>query len=109
MTDLIKRYRGDTHPIAVNITTRAGAVDITGWSLTFSVSAEPTPAAADYVFQLTGTIDSATAGTAHFDLTEAQADLVGDYYYDIQVTDAGGKKRTVKKGKITFMQDINKG
>ena len=109
MSDHIKRYRGDTYPIAIVVSTRAGAVDITGWSLTLSVAPDPAPATAAYTFQAAGTIDSAAAGTAHFDFTAEQVDLVGEYHYDIQITDAAGKKRTIKKGRMTFMQDINKG
>ena len=108
MDDSITRFRGDTHALPVVCSTRTGAVDISGWGFTLSVSSSPEPTEASYVFQCTGSIDDATAGQAHFDFTEEQVNRVGEFYYDIQIIDAASKIRTIKKGTITFVQDITK-
>lgn len=88
--------------------TRTGPVDITGWSLTLSVSSEENPAEANYVVQLTGTIDDAAEGKAHFTPAAGEVDLAGRYYYDIEATFGDGSKRTIAKGEIIFTQDISK-
>jgi len=33
---------------------------------------------------------------------------VGDYYYDIQLTDGADKINTIRRGKMAFSQDITK-
>jgi hypothetical protein len=40
--------------------------------------------------------------------TVTNVDLVGDYYYDIEVVDDSGYKHTPVEGKIKFTQDITK-
>ena len=38
-----------------------------------------------------------------------QADQTpASYFYDVQMTDSGGAKRTVVAGKLKFVQDITK-
>jgi hypothetical protein len=89
-------------------TDRGVAYDLTSHSLIFSVSTEEKPTTASYVFQSVGVIDDATAGTAHFPLSESDTDLIGTFYYDVEITDGAGLKRTPSKGKIIFTQDITK-
>lgn len=57
-----------------------------------------------------GTISSGTY--AGFTLTAndaaMQTDRVGDFYYDVQMVDGAGRKRTIVSGKYKYAQDITK-
>jgi len=60
------------------------------------------------VFQIVATITSAPGGTASFPFTAAEADFVGTYWYDVQLTDSTGKIFTLMKGRLIYQQDITK-
>lgn len=60
------------------------------------------------VFQITATLTQAGDGEAEFEFTDYEADLVGTYWYDIQLTDAAGTVFTLAKGRLIFRQDITK-
>lgn len=71
---------------------------------------EKAPAtAANNVYQLTGTILDATAGRVEFAPSALQADQTpGTYYYDLQMVDGVGRKRTIALDKYVYTQDITK-
>lgn len=105
----ITRHRGDTYPITFTAKSGRESVDVAGYSAILSVSTEENPASDSYLFQITGTLDAdTTTGKIHFTPTWTQANNLGEYYYDVQVTDVAGKVRTPVKGKFTFEQDITK-
>jgi len=105
----ITRYRGDTKPIRINFTRKnKAAVDVTGYQFTLSVSSLEDPDSADYVFQVAGQVDDAAAGKVIFPLTAEHADQVGEFYFDIEVTDTAGYIDTPVKGRMIFNQDITK-
>ncbi len=105
----ITRYRGDTKPIRINFTRKnKAAVDVTGYQFKLSVSNMEKPTSADYVLQVAGQIDDAAAGKVVFPLTAEQADQVGEFYFDIEVTDTAGYIDTPVKGRMIFNQDITK-
>jgi hypothetical protein len=60
------------------------------------------------VYQLTGTIVDAPAGKVEFAPDANQADQLGSYYYDVQMTDGAGRIRTIITGKYKYVQDITK-
>lgn len=109
MTDIL-RARGDTYANIVVVTDAVGAaVDITGYS--FLMTIDPSKAPVDNtnnLFQLTGIITDAPNGRVEFEPTAIQTDLVGSYFYDIQMTDDAGRIRTIATGKYKFVQDITK-
>ena len=105
------RSRGDTFAIQIAIENSAGGpIDISGFSflLTVDPSSEPADALGN-IYQLTGVIDDAPNGLVSFapDPTEAMS-APGDYFYDIQQTDAGSLVRTIAKGDWQILQDITK-
>lgn len=102
--------RGDSIPINITVTSSGGGpVDITGATFLLTVDPSQTPTdAANNEFQSTGTIVEPLAGTVTFPISTTNSDLLGEKYYDIQMTDSGGIKSTIGKGKITFVQDITK-
>lgn len=110
MTD-ITRKRGDTYAdeFAITSETTGLAIDITGYSFLLTVDPEKTPAdATNNLFQLTGTITSAANGVVEFAPNASQADNVGAYYFDAQLTDTAGRIRTFDSGKYKFVQDVTK-
>lgn len=99
----ITRTRGDTYPIEVTL-----GEDVSGG--TFLLTVDPSRSPVDdsnNLFQLTGTITDAPGGVVEFAVTEQQADHVGRFYYDVQMT-RGGLVYTVAAGGIRFVQDITK-
>lgn len=110
MTDIIRK-RGDTYAdeITIKSATTGLPINITGYSflLTLDPAKEPTSAALN-VYQLTGVILDAAAGRVEFAPTTLQADQVGVFYFDVQMVDGAGRKRTIESGKYTYKQDITK-
>ncbi len=106
----IERYRGDTSADSITVNYRSGyAVDLTGCIVLLTVSNELNPVdATNQLFQIIGTSPLPTNGVVLFYPNSTQADHVGTYYYDIQITDASGYKRTVAKDVYVFIQDITK-
>ena len=74
---------------------------MTGFSAILSVSGDENPTTADYEFQ-SNIVVNATAGSLTFPFVAGDVDLVGDYYFDIQLTDGAGKISTIRKGKVVF-------
>lgn len=108
MTD-ITRKRGDTYSIEFVILEDDTPLDITG--CTFILTVDPSKAPTDdttKLFSLTGVILDAAAGSVSFTPTEEEADHVGKFFYDVQLVDGAGKKRTVAAGKFVLVQDITK-
>ena len=110
MTD-ITRKRGDTYADEFTIKSAAtgAAVNITGY--TFLLTVDPIKApltGATKLYQLTGTILNAAAGRVEFAPDATQADHVGVFYFDVQMVDGAGRKRTIDSGKYKYVQDITK-
>lgn len=107
----IDRTRGDTTPDTMSLTnskTRA-VVNITGCTFKMTLSTVPDPVdESTQVYQLTGTIVNAEKGVVEFAPTKTQADKVGYFYYDIQMTDTLGRDLTLVKDTYLFIQDITK-
>jgi hypothetical protein len=107
----ICRAINDTFPFRFNIKYEdESAVDITGFafSLTVDPSDEP-PDGTGKLFTLTGTIIDGPNGIVEFGLSAVEAEQTPDtYYFDIQMTDAASKIRTIAKGEWVFSPDITK-
>lgn len=111
MTSAITRFRGDTvADIFVIKNSTGAAVDITGCSFKFTLNTLKAPIdALAQVYQLNGTILDAPAGKVSFSPSAVQADRTpGKYYYDVQMTDAGGVITTIVLDSYTYVQDITK-
>ena len=105
------RSRGDTYGDEFLIRSAATGlpINLTGCSFLMTLDPEQAPATnTNNVFQLTGSVLDAATGSVEFAPSAGQADLVGSYFFDIQMTDAVGRKRTIKYGTYTFKQDITK-
>lgn len=108
----LARTRGDTAPHGFTIKSVATGdpVDITGYGFKLSVDSTKNPVDEDtQLFQLTGAITDAENGKVAFSPTADQADQTPkSYYYDVEMTDAGGAILTILKSKYVFTQDITK-
>jgi hypothetical protein len=105
----INRARGDTRRIQRTVTVGGVAQNITGWSFMLTVNEEANPTdTANQVAEMVGTITDAANGVVEFYPTIEDVATAGEYYYDIQVTDADGKTTTPWKGEFNLWQDITK-
>ncbi len=111
MATNITRKRGDTAADVFTLTDSAGAaLDITSFSFLLTVgSLEDPPDANSQLYQLTGTILDALNGVVEFVPSAANADQDPEtYFYDVQMTDAAARIKTIEKGEYIYEQDITK-
>lgn len=111
MTADITRYRGDTVADEFTITNPAGAaINISGYSFVLTVSTiENPPDSGSELYSLTGVITDAAGGVVEFVPSAVQADQKPrEYFYDVEMTTAGARVKTIEKGKYTYVQDISK-
>jgi hypothetical protein len=103
----INRYRGDTKDLVMRLTQNKEVFPLTDFGAKLSVSVDENPTAGTYVLQADAVVDVA-GGTLTFPFPTDKVDLLGDHYYDVQLTDGAGKTNTIRKGKMVFAQDITK-
>ena len=104
----IERYRKNTAPDAFQLKVSGAGVNINGYGFLMTISKEKDPTdTGEQLYQLIGTIDSISEGKFSFAPSPVQADQeLGDYFWDIEVTDSAGKTRTLEKGKYKYLQPI---
>lgn len=106
------RARGDTFADEFEIKNPDGTpLDITGASFLQTVDPSPDPTdSLGNLFQLTGVIvGDPILGVVSFTPTAMDTDQDPDtYFYDIQMTSAGGGIRTIAKGEYVIGPDITK-
>ena len=107
----ITRKRGDTYADEFTIKSKTTKlpINITGYTFLLTVDPEKAPAAAtNNLYQLVGTIVDAAAGRVEFAPSASQANQVGAFFYDVQMVDGAGRKRTIVLDKYKYEQDIGK-
>lgn len=110
MTD-ITRKRGDTYAdeFVIKSKTTKLPINLTGYTFTLTLDPAKAPIdASNNVYALTGTILDAPNGRVEFAPSSTQANQVGTFYFDVQMIDGAGRKRTVDSGKYKYEQDITK-
>lgn len=112
MTNLnITAVRGDTFRRKILITdANKAAVDITGWTIFFTLKNNPKDSDAIAVIKkdITAHTDP-TGGESLIELTATETDgLSGNYFYDIQIKKADSDIRTVCGGSFTMKVDITR-
>ena len=109
----ITRKRGDTYADELTIISAKTKqpIDITGYTFTMTLDPERAPAdATNNLYSLAGVIVDAVAGRVEFAPTALQSDQPPKgYYYDVQMIDGVGRKRTIALDKYKYIQDISKG
>lgn len=104
----LKLRRGDSKGYLLHFTDDAGAdINITGWTVFFTASDNPSPDT-DTTAQIRKTITTHTTpleGKTTINLSPTDTNLLGDFYYDIQVKRLDGSIITVLSGLMTFYAD----
>lgn len=103
----ITRFRGDTDPFVFNLTKDGSPVNLTGSTFKLSVSTQQSPETPSYTFQIDGVVSSPCPGRVTFTPTLPDVDIVGSFYYDIQMT-TGTIVKTIVTGGLQMVQDITK-
>lgn len=106
---VITRYRGDTYAdeFTVRSKTTKQPLPIGGCSFTLTLNLKLAPTNADpNIYVLTGEIVDSLLGRVAFAPTDQQADIVGEYFYSVRMTDASGRKRTIGVDKYIYTQGI---
>lgn len=104
--------RGDTHTINLTISSSGSRVDLTGYTVFFTVNAEKNPAS-DTSAVIQKNI------TSHTDPTEGQTTISlsssdtasvtpGSYWYDIQLKDGDGNITSFAKDRFLVVSDITR-
>ena len=101
--------RGDSYSRTINITHNGIPVDLTGASVVMTVATAENPTdETTKLFEVAGVVDDVAPGRVHFTPTAINNGVAGQYFYDVQVTDAAGNIRTPIKSRYTITQDITK-
>lgn len=106
----ITRVRGDTYADQFSITAKSTGLpaDLTGCTFKMTLSRVANPAdATSQVYQIVGEVDS-SKGIVSFYPSTQQADQVGAFFFDVQMTDGAGRIRTIALDSYTYTQDITK-
>jgi len=102
--------RGDSYSKTVTITSAGSPVNLLGCSAVLTVaSIENPPDDTTKLFSLNGVISATpTTGEVSFTPTSSNNNVIGNYFYDVQITDGSGNVRTPIKSTYTITQDITK-
>lgn len=106
----IERYRGDTYPIDILVKDSSGnSIDVAGHAFVLTASTDKFPEdTSSQVFSINGNLNELVDGSVSFPVSLVNADNLGSYYFDIEMTDSDLNVRTIAKGEIVFIQDISK-
>jgi len=109
----IDMYKGDDQIFLLSFKNDDGTpLDITDYTIYFTVKRKKTDADSDSLIQKVITSHSnAVQGSTGIQLDHADTvDIkAGDYFFDIQVKDSGGKITTYVADTFTLAQDITQG
>lgn len=103
-------YRGDDFSKRLIFTNNGVAIDITDWTIFFTVKKNEGDADDDAVIKKDITVHTdPTGGISSLVLTDAETTVTpGKYWYDIQVKTDTGAIRTVTKDKFEVHTDITR-
>lgn len=109
----ISRYRGDTAVDSFIVKNADGTVrNVTDHTFLLTIDEKLNPtSAATQVAQIPATIVDGPNGEIEFQPEDGSFDFdidPGTYYYDIQMTDSGGRVVTLVKDEYLVLQDITK-
>lgn len=102
--------RGDSWSKSLTFSDANGAVDITGWTIFFTLKESPSDDDANALItkDVTSHTDP-TNGTTAIELDPTDLDIEsGRYHYDMQYKDSGGNVETFLKGQFTVLTDVTR-
>jgi hypothetical protein len=104
--------RGDTHTINLTFSESGTAVDITGYTVFFTVNASnsPTTDSAAVIEKSVTSHIAPTLGQTRITLDASDTDAItpGTYYYDIQLKDGSSNITSLPKDKFIIVSDITR-
>lgn len=103
--------RGDSFSYTWTLKDSTGTeIDITGYSFKLTVNQSFDPSdQTEELFSIDGVIVDAVNGKVSFSPSATDTNQEPNtYYYDIQITDSGGRIRTALISRFTVTQDITK-
>lgn len=100
--------RGDTKKFNIYARDSDGqAFNLLGYTMTFTAKSTVSLADASAEIQVAATISSNLSGVGAFTLLPAEtAVAIGDYFYDVQISDGSANVYTLVTGTLTVTQDI---
>jgi hypothetical protein len=110
---LITTYRGDDKTLNLTFTNSSGAaIDITGYSIFFTVKNISDVTTDDSLAIISKTVTShtdAAAGLTSISLTNSDTNItINTYKYDIQSKDGSGNINTILTGNFIINNDVTK-
>ncbi len=99
VSNIIKRFRGDTYPLIVTLKENSTAVNLAGSTVRMTIGLD-TPST------ITATITDAAGGEVQFDFTQTEVGVSGRFSYDIEVIDSGGIVTTYVKDIFELVEDV---
>jgi hypothetical protein len=105
----IRRFRGDTNPITIDVEEGGVAKDVTGHSFLMTVDdvREPSVSGATPVATIVGVIEDAANGVVSFSPLAEHVEAAGSYWYDIEMEDTNGKIKTLESGRFILDYDLS--
>lgn len=104
-------YRGDDFIINLTFQDDEGdPVDITGWTVFFTLKDDKDLLDSQAIVQKTITVHvDPTDGISQVHVTNTETStLVGTFYYDLQYKDDHAVVRTLTEGTVTFFEDVTR-
>ena len=101
--------QGDTHSFYVTVKDANDVLlDLTGYTMTFTAKDSPYDTDGNSFIQENAVISTPSSGVGTFVLTPTVTNItVGDYYFDVQISDGGANVITViKKDTLTITDQI---
>jgi hypothetical protein len=107
----ITRRRGDTYAdvFVIKSKTTGEVIPLAGCSFLMTLDSVNAPGSnVGNEYQLAGVVVLGSPDQVEFAPSPEQANRVGSYFYDIQMTDATGRIRTIVHDNYIYKQDITK-
>ena len=104
-------FKGDTHVYTLTAFEESTRLDLTDWTIRFTVKQNKTDADNAALIQVLGVATVPVSGLATITLTKNNTDSLSDgtYYYDIQLDNTNtGDVKTVRNGLFIVLQDITR-
>lgn len=100
--------RGDTKKFNISARDSDGqAFDLTGYTMTFTAKSDVDSDDAGAEIQVDAVVSSVSSGVGAFTLVPSDtAVAIGDYFYDVQISDGASNVYTLVTGTLTVTQDI---
>lgn len=105
----LQLVKKDTKTYTIRLTRNGSAIDISNWSIYFSVKSDWNDLDASAKILKTVLLPSnaeSEAGIGYLSLTSDDTDLdIGEFYYDLKLIDTG-YRQTVMRGKLVVVPSI---